>query len=63
MQRERSDDADGTAGVRSLCCLSGDFHVTQLYVQYIFLFNICSFCCHILELIYIYTHKITVYTA
>ena len=53
MQRERSDDAEGTAGARSLCCLSADFHVTQLYIQsmYIYIYTRVYVRCHILEYI------------
>lgn len=47
MQRERSDDAEGTAGARSLCCLSADFHVTQLYIHSIYIY------------IYDYTYVVT----
>lgn len=51
----------GTAGARSLCCLSADFHVTQLYIQsmyiYIYIYDYTIIrTCHILEYIQL-THN------
>lgn len=58
MQRERSDDAEGTAGARSLCCLSADFHVTQLYIHSIYIYTIIRTLSHIGIYIYIINTKL-----